>query len=150
MTDQTIIQIPKSYAKGNTRQVGATYVDSVDLTDPNVKIFQYDPVAKTYGRTIVTNQPSIARSGKTSYKLYERPSKQSSIASSSSGTELATPMEAIEEIKKGRAMAGSFFKHPVVKESYAHNQKLAKRLGLDLPDRPADISDMVTRPVKVG
>jgi hypothetical protein len=27
---------------------------------------------------------------------------------------------------------------------------LAKRLGIDLPDRPADISDMVTRPVKVG
>ena len=47
-------------------------------------------------------------------------------------------------------MAGSFFKQPVVKESYAHNQKLAKRLGLNLPDRPADISEMVTRPVKVG
>jgi hypothetical protein len=77
--------------------------------------------------------------------------KQSSIVtSSSSGTELVTPAEAIEEIKKGRAMAGSFFKHPVVKESYAHNQELAKRLGIDLPDRPADISDMVTRPVKVG
>lgn len=47
-------------------------------------------------------------------------------------------------------MAGSFFEQPVVKESYAHNQKLAKRLGLDLPDRPADISEMVTRKVKVG
>lgn len=77
--------------------------------------------------------------------------KQSSIAAnSSSGTELVTPAEAIEELKKGRAMAGSFFKQPVVKESYAHNQKLAKRLGLNLPDRPADISEMVTRPVKVG
>lgn len=47
-------------------------------------------------------------------------------------------------------MAGSFFKHPIVKESYAHNQALAKRLGIELPDRPADISEMVTRPVKVG
>jgi hypothetical protein len=27
---------------------------------------------------------------------------------------------------------------------------LAKRLGIELPDRPTDISEMVTRPVKVG
>lgn len=47
-------------------------------------------------------------------------------------------------------MAGSFFKHPIVKESYAHNQELAKRLGIDLPDRPVNISEMATRPVKVG
>ena len=38
--------------KGNTRHIGA----------------------ETYGKTIVTNQPSIIRGGKTSYKFYEQPS----------------------------------------------------------------------------
>lgn len=78
--------------------------------------------------------------------------KQSSIASASEQnmSDLATPLEAVEEIKRGRAMAGRFFNHPVVKDSYAHNQALARRLGVNLPDRPADISDMVTRRVKIG
>ena len=75
---------------------------------------------------------------------------QSSISGQPIGEELVTPLDAIDAIKRGRRMAGSFFKHPIVKESYAHNQALAKRLGIELPDRPADISEMVTRPVKVG
>jgi hypothetical protein len=75
---------------------------------------------------------------------------QSSIVGQPVGNELVTPLDAIDAIKEGRRMAGSFFKHPIVKESYAHNQALAKRLGIELPDRPTDISEMVTRPVKVG
>ena len=61
-----------------------------------------------------------------------------------------TPLDAIEDIKLGKQKAGSFFQHPVVIDSYAHNQALAKRLGIILPDRPADISTVVTRPVKIG
>ena len=75
---------------------------------------------------------------------------QSSISGQPIGEELVTPLDAIDAIKSGRRMAGSFFKHPIVKESYAHNQALAKRLGIELPDRPADISELGTRPVKVG
>jgi hypothetical protein len=133
-------------------QPGSVLSSEVDIANPelNFKFYRKSPETGLTTESIFVFPKQQPSRGTTSYKFYERPSKQSSIASSSSGTELATPMEAIEEIKKGRAMAGSFFKHPVVKESYVHNQELAKRLGIDLPDRPADISDMVTRPVKVG
>jgi hypothetical protein len=76
--------------------------------------------------------------------------RQASLAAQPIGEELVTPIDALDYIRKGRAMAGSFFQHPVVKDSYAHNQALAKKIGIVLPDRPTNISEMVTRPVKVG
>jgi hypothetical protein len=32
-------------------------------------------------------------------------------------------------------MAAKFFEHPVVTQSYKHNQKLAQRLGITIPDK---------------
>lgn len=51
------------------------------------------------------------------------------------------------DFAKGREMAAKFFEHPVVRESYKHNQELAKKIGLKLPDRNSAAA--VRQPVRV-
>lgn len=66
------------------------------------------------------------------------------------GILLYTPDELINsgDFNRGKELAAKFFEHPVVQESYKHNQKLAKRLGVIIPDKP-DAAQIVRRPVKV-
>ena len=59
------------------------------------------------------------------------------------------PKDLQNEINTGFNAASTFFNHPVVKQSYKHNQELAKRLGITIPDRPDNISDVVKSPVKI-
>ena len=66
------------------------------------------------------------------------------------GTPLYTPDEIINsgDFAKGKEMAAKFFEHPVVQESYRHNQRLAERLGLIVPDKP-NAAQVVRQPVTV-
>lgn len=72
-----------------------------------------------------------------------------SISVASDSNQLFAPNEILGEFTAGRRMAGSFFEHPVVQESYNHNRELAKRLGIELQDRPSNIREVVTRPMKL-
>jgi hypothetical protein len=55
----------------------------------------------------------------------------------STGKELVTPDELVPEYGKLKEFSAKFFEHPVVINSYKHNQELAKRLGIILPDKDA-------------
>ena len=61
--------------------------------------------------------------------------------------EKASPQDYLQYFKMGREKAGKFFEHPVVKHSYEHNQDIAAKLGIQLPDRPDDIAQVVRRPL---
>ena len=65
------------------------------------------------------------------------------------GTEYYMPNQLIEEVKRGKEAAAKFFEHPVVQQSYVHNQELAKRLGITIPDRPENIGNIIRQPVKL-
>ena len=59
------------------------------------------------------------------------------------------PNELLEDIKSGKRAASTFFDSPVVRQSYLHNQELAKRLGIKLQDRPSNIAEIVARPINL-
>jgi len=60
---------------------------------------------------------------------------------------LYTPDELVKsgDFAKGKEMAAKFFEHPVVQNSYKHNQELAKRFGITIPDKQA--AEVVKQPV---
>lgn len=66
------------------------------------------------------------------------------------GVQQFMPNQMIEEVKRGKEAAAKFFEHPIVKQAHQHNQKLAKKLGLTLNDRPANISEVIRKPIKVN
>ena len=72
------------------------------------------------------------------------------VSNPENGTLLYTPDEIINsgDFAKGKEMAAKFFEHPVVKESYIHNQRLAKKLGITIPDKP-NVAQVVRQPVSV-
>lgn len=74
---------------------------------------------------------------------------KSIITDSKTGELLYTPDEVVNsgDFSKGKQMAVKFFEHPVVQQSYKHNQQLAKRLGITIPDK--NPSQIVSQPVKV-
>lgn len=74
---------------------------------------------------------------------------KSVISNSNTGELLYTPDELIKsgDFARGKEMAIRFFDHPIVQQSYKHNQELAKRLGITIPDKNA--SEVVKQPVKV-
>ena len=105
---------------------------------------------------------------KTSYAFFERPSKLSEAErldvpkdlspnisrslgfSSTTGEELFTPNEILGEFVSGKNQAAKFFQQPVVQNSYAHNKELANRLGINIADRPENISEIVGAPIKLS
>lgn len=60
------------------------------------------------------------------------------------------PNQLIDELKKGKEAAAKFFEHPVVQQSYKHNQELAKKLGIDIPNRPENIGAIIRQPTKIN
>lgn len=74
---------------------------------------------------------------------------KSIITDSKTGELLYTPDEIVNsgDFVKGKEVAVRFFEHPVVQESYKHNQQLARRLGITIPDK--NPSQIVSQPVKV-
>lgn len=73
---------------------------------------------------------------------------KSIITDPKTGVLLYTPDEIVNsgDFVKGKEVAVRFFEHPVVQQSYKHNQKLAKRLGITIPDK--NPSQIVSQPVK--
>lgn len=65
------------------------------------------------------------------------------------GVEYYMPNQLIEEVKRGKEAAAKFFEHPVVQQSYKHNQELAEKLGITIPDRPENIGNIIRQPVKI-
>lgn len=70
--------------------------------------------------------------------------------SSTTGEELFMPNEILGEFVSGKNQAAKFFKQPVVQNSYAHNKELANRLGINIADRPENISEIVGAPIKLS
>lgn len=65
------------------------------------------------------------------------------------GTEYYMPDQLLEEVKRGKEAAAKFFEHPVVQQSYKHNQELAEKLGITIPNRPENIGSIIRQPVKI-
>ena len=70
--------------------------------------------------------------------------------SSTTGEELFMPNEILGEFVSGKNQAAKFFQQPVVQNSYAHNKELANRLGINIADRPENISKIVGAPIKLS
>jgi hypothetical protein len=72
-------------------------------------------------------------------KTGNKPVSRSIVQSQNTGEYLYTPDELVKsgDFAKGKEMTAKFFEHPVVQESYRHNQELAKRLGITIPDKNA-------------
>ena len=70
--------------------------------------------------------------------------------SSTTGEELFMPNEILGEFVSGKNQASKFFQQPVVQNSYAHNKELANRLGINIADRPENISEIVEAPIKLS
>ena len=112
--------------------------------------------------------PKNNTQGKTYLGLIERPSKLSKAEwldvpkdlspnisrslgfSSTTGEELFMPNEILGEFVSGKNQAAKFFQQPVVQNSYAHNKELANRLGINIADRPENISEIVGAPIKLS
>ena len=117
---------------------------------------------------IFSPQQFSKSNGKTYLGLLERPSKLSKAEwldvpkdlspnisrslgfSSTTGEELFMPNEILGEFVSGKNQAAKFFQQPVVQNSYAHNKELANRLGINIADRPENISEIVGAPIKLS
>ena len=117
---------------------------------------------------IFSPQQFSKSNGKTYLGLLERPSKLSEAKqldipkdlspnisrslgfSSTTGEELFMPNEILGEFVSGKNQAAKFFQQPVVQNSYAHNKELANRLGINIADRPENISEIVGAPIKLS
>lgn len=82
-------------------------------------------------------------------KTGNTPVSRSIIQGQNTGEYLYTPDELVKsgDFAKGKQMAVKFFEHPIVQQSYKHNQELAKRLGITVPDKNA--AEVVKQPVSV-
>lgn len=60
------------------------------------------------------------------------------------------PNQLVEEVKRGKEAAAKFFERPIVRQTHQHNKELAKRLGINLNDRPNNISEVIRKPIKVN
>lgn len=126
-----------------TDPVGSLYIEGV-VTAPI-----FNPIFKWFGK--------LARIGKNqvSSKILSATNKnyQASIGNPvqiKQETEYYMPNQLIDEFKRGKEAAAKFFEHPVVQQSYSHNQELAKRLGINIPDRPENIGAIIRWPTKVN
>lgn len=83
-------------------------------------------------------------------KTGNKPVSSSIVQSQNTEEYLYTPDELVKsgDFAKGKEMAVKFFEHPVVQQSYKHNQELAKRLGITVPDKNA--AEVVKQPVKIS
>lgn len=117
---------------------------------------------------IFNSQQFSKSNGRTYFGLLERPSKLSEAErlgipkdlspnisrslgfSSTTGEELFMPNEILGEFVSGKNQAAKFFQQPVVQNSYAHNKELANRLGINIADRPENISEIVGAPIKLN
>lgn len=117
---------------------------------------------------IFSPQQFSKSNGKTYLGLLERPSKLSEAEwldvpkdlspnisrslgfSSTTGEELFMPNEILGEFVSGKNQAAKFFQQPVVQNSYAHNKELANRLGINIANRPENISEIVGAPIKLS
>lgn len=117
----------------------------------------------------IFNSQQFSKSNKRTYLgLLKRPSKLSEAEwldvpkdlspnisrslgfSSTTGEELFMPNEILGEFVSGKNQAAKFFQQPVVQNSYAHNKELANRLGINIADRPENISEIVGAPIKLS
>lgn len=140
-------------ADGNMRRstnVGAGFVSGTDpVGSLYVEGVATAPIFKWFGR--------LARIGKNwvRSKILSTPNKnyQASIGNPvqiKQGTEYYMPNQLIDEFKRGKEASAKFFEHPVVQQSYRHNQELAKKLGINIPDRPENIGAIIRQPTKVN
>lgn len=127
-----------------------------------------DPISGQVQQELFMQWPKNNTQGKTYLGLLERPSKLSEAEwldvpkdlspnisrslgfSSTTGEELFMPNEILGEFVSGKNQAAKFFQQPVVQNSYAHNKKLAKRLGINIANRPENISEIVGAPIKLS
>ena len=141
--------------------------DPVDVS--NAIHTKYNPITLGLETQIKPfTPPKNSAIGKTSYAFFERPSKLSEAErldvpkdlspnisrslgfSSTTGEELFMPNEILGEFVSGKNQAAKFFQQPVVQNSYAHNKELANRLGINIADRPENISEIVGAPIKLS
>ena len=138
--------------KGTPLTIDNRFISDIELTPGNTTLFN----------------TSFSPKGKTSYAFFERPSKLSKAEwldvpkdlspnisrslgfSSTTGEELFMPNEILGEFVSGKNQAAKFFQQPVVQNSYAHNKELANRLGINIADRPENISEIVGAPIKLN
>ena len=136
-------------------------------TSPGSGKFFYNGKIIPENRIFIPQQFSKLN-GKTYLGLLERPSKLSKVErldvpkdlspnisrslgfSSTTGEELFMPNEILGEFVSGKNQAAKFFQQPVVQNSYAHNKELANRLGINIADRPENISEIVGAPIKLS
>ena len=136
-------------------------------TSPGSGKFFYNGKIIPENRIFIPQQFSKSN-GKTYLGLLERPSKLSKVErldvpkdlspnisrslgfSSTTGEELFMPNEILGEFVSGKNQAAKFFQQPVVQNSYAHNKELANRLGINIADRPENISEIVEAPIKLS
>ena len=127
-----------------------------------------DPISGQVQQELFMQWPKNNTQGRTYLGLLERPSKLSEAErldvpkdlspnisrslgfSSTTGEELFTPNEILGEFVSGKNQAAKFFQQPVVQNSYAHNKELANRLGINIADRPENISEIVGAPIKLS
>lgn len=138
--------------KGTPLTINNRFISDIELTPGNTTLFN----------------TSFSPKGRTSYAFFERPSKLSEAErldvpkdlspnisrslgfSSTTGEELFMPNEILGEFVSGKNQAAKFFQQPVVQNSYAHNKELANRLGINIADRPENISEIVGAPIKLS
>ena len=127
-----------------------------------------DPISGQVQQELFMQWPKNNTQGRTYLGLLERPSKLSEAEwldvpkdlspnisrslgfSSTTGEELFMPNEILGEFVSGKNQAAKFFQQPVVQNSYAHNKELANRLGINIANRPENISEIVGAPIKLS
>ena len=113
------------------------------LDSPNVQIFRRLP----FGFGLRVPKKWVKQKfGNTNNKTISK----AIFSDSNTGELLYTPDELVKsgDFAKGKEMAAKFFEHPVVQNSYKHNQELAKRFGITIPDKQA--AEVVKQPVQVN
>ena len=151
--DKTIYKIPVDKVKTQSSKIidprHAEYhvADEIDLLQDGVEISSPIYIPDKGGFLIIHgNQKFYVPTTKTTPK----PTSKSIITNPQSGITLYTPDELVKsgDFAKGKEMAAKFFEHPVVQNSYKHNQELAKRFGITIPDKQA--AEVVKQPVQVN
>lgn len=121
---------------------------------PENRIFNSQQFSKSNERTYLglLERPSkLSKAGRLDVPKDLSPNISRSLGfSSTTGEELFMPNEILGEFVSGKNQAAKFFQQPVVQNSYAHNKELANRLGINIADRPENISEIVGAPIKLS
>lgn len=121
---------------------------------PENRIFNSQQFSKSNERTylgLLERSSKLSKAGRLDVPKDLSPNISRSLGfSSTTGEELFMPNEILGEFVSGKNQAAKFFQQPVVQNSYAHNKELANRLGINIADRPENISEIVGAPIKLS